>query len=77
LSRSRVSRRWSAQCKLGAEVDAAYHGYGFAQHKGYCIDEHTPTLIKLGTSPNPSAVFLAGDRVGAARTVLSDLRSVG
>jgi ribonuclease HII len=33
------------------ELDATYPGYGFAQHKGYCTNEHMQTLSKLGPSP--------------------------
>ena len=33
------------------ELDALYPGYGFAQHKGYCTNEHMQMLIKLGPSP--------------------------
>jgi ribonuclease HII len=30
------------------ELDAAYPGYGFAQHKGYPVKEHVAALKKLG-----------------------------
>ncbi len=33
------------------ELDALYPGYGFAQHKGYCTNEHLQSLNKLGPSP--------------------------
>ena len=33
------------------ELDVTYPGYGFAQHKGYPVREHTRALAKLGASP--------------------------
>jgi ribonuclease HII len=37
--------------RIMVEHDATYPGYGFAQHKGYCTNDHMQTLIKLGPSP--------------------------
>src|SRR5271163_2090149 len=37
--------------RLMVDLDAEYPGYGFAQHKGYCTNEHLQTLAKLGPSP--------------------------
>jgi ribonuclease HII len=37
--------------RLMVDLDATYPGYGFAQHKGYCTNEHMQTLNKLGPSP--------------------------
>ena len=37
--------------RIMVELDATYPGYGFAQHKGYCTNDHMQTLIKLGPSP--------------------------
>ena len=34
-----------------AELDGAYPGYGFAQHKGYPVHAHVTALQKLGASP--------------------------
>jgi ribonuclease HII len=34
-----------------AELDAQYPGYGFAQHKGYPVREHTEALARLGACP--------------------------
>ena len=37
--------------RMMVELDATYPGYGFAQHKGYCTNDHMQTLTKLGPSP--------------------------
>jgi len=37
--------------RLMLEYDAAYPGYGFASHKGYCTADHFATLAQLGPSP--------------------------
>jgi ribonuclease HII len=37
--------------RLMREVDGAYPGYGFAQHKGYGTKEHLACLRRLGPSP--------------------------
>jgi len=37
--------------RMMVQLDAQYPGYGFAQHKGYCTNDHMQTLIKLGPSP--------------------------
>jgi ribonuclease HII len=37
--------------RMMVDLDATYPGYGFAQHKGYCTNEHMQLLIKLGPSP--------------------------
>src|SRR3984893_12962118 len=37
--------------RLMHDFDRLYPGYGFAQHKGYCTNEHMQLLIKLGPSP--------------------------
>jgi ribonuclease HII len=36
---------------LMEELDARYHGYGFAQHKGYGTAEHLAALRRLGPCP--------------------------
>ena len=33
------------------EYEARFPGYGFAQHKGYCTNEHMESLRNLGPSP--------------------------
>jgi ribonuclease HII len=37
--------------RMMVELDALYPGYGFAQHKGYCTNEHMQSIKKLGPSP--------------------------
>ena len=37
-----------ARDSLMRDEDAAYPGYGFAQHKGYCTPEHLRNLRRLG-----------------------------
>jgi ribonuclease HII len=37
--------------RMMMDLDALYPGYGFAQHKGYCTNDHMQMLIKLGPSP--------------------------
>jgi ribonuclease HII len=37
--------------RMMVELDAIYPGYGFAQHKGYCTNEHMQSLARLGPSP--------------------------
>ena len=37
--------------RMMVDLDGQYPGYGFAQHKGYCTNEHMQLLIKLGPSP--------------------------
>ena len=37
--------------RMMVQLDAEYPGYGFAQHKGYCTNDHMQTLTKLGPSP--------------------------
>ncbi|MGC1460845.1 MAG: ribonuclease HII [Terracidiphilus sp.] len=37
--------------RMLVEFDAAYPGYGFAQHKGYCTEEHMLALERLGPTP--------------------------
>lgn len=37
--------------RLMAELDAAFPGYGFARHKGYCTAEHAEALERLGPCP--------------------------
>jgi ribonuclease HII len=37
--------------RMMVELDALYPGYGFAQHKGYCTNDHIQSLNKLGPSP--------------------------
>jgi ribonuclease HII len=37
--------------RMMLEYDAAYPGYGFASHKGYCTADHFATLARLGPSP--------------------------
>jgi ribonuclease HII len=37
--------------RIMAELDRAYPGYGFAQHKGYACPAHLEALRRLGPSP--------------------------
>jgi len=37
--------------RMMEEFDQTYHGYGFAQHKGYGTGKHLACLHKLGPSP--------------------------
>ncbi len=37
--------------RIMVEYDGQFPGYGFAQHKGYCTNEHLETLRQLGPSP--------------------------
>ncbi len=37
--------------RMMVALDAQYPGYGFAQHKGYCTNDHMQSLLKLGPSP--------------------------
>jgi ribonuclease HII len=37
--------------RMMVDLDGRYPGYGFAQHKGYCTNEHMQSLNKLGPSP--------------------------
>jgi ribonuclease HII len=37
--------------RMMVEYDARYPGYGFAQHKGYCTNDHMESLRQLGPSP--------------------------
>lgn len=37
--------------RMMLEYDARYPGYGFAQHKGYCTNDHMESLRQLGPSP--------------------------
>jgi ribonuclease HII len=37
--------------RIMEELDIMYHGYGFAQHKGYGTRKHISCLQKLGPSP--------------------------
>lgn len=38
-------------------LDRRYPGYGLAQHKGYCTDEHVAALRRLGPSPTHRRTF--------------------
>ncbi len=44
--------------RMMAELDTAYPGYGFAQHKGYGTEEHREVLLKQGRCPVHREVFL-------------------
>ena len=37
--------------RLMVEMDGVYPGYGLGKHKGYCTQEHTANLRRLGPSP--------------------------
>ena len=37
--------------RMMLEYEARYPGYGFAQHKGYCTNDHLESLRQLGPSP--------------------------
>jgi ribonuclease HII len=37
--------------RLMNELDVKHPGYGFAQHKGYCTNDHLESLRQLGPSP--------------------------
>lgn len=37
--------------RMMRDYDAAYPGYGFARHKGYCTAEHVAAVEQLGPSP--------------------------
>jgi len=37
--------------RMMCDYDAAYPGYGFARHKGYCTAEHVAAVEQLGPSP--------------------------
>ncbi len=37
--------------RLMVEMDAVHPGYGLARHKGYCTQQHTANLRRLGPSP--------------------------
>jgi ribonuclease HII len=37
--------------RIMVAYDAQYPGYGFAQHKGYCTNDHMELLRQLGPSP--------------------------
>lgn len=40
-----------ARDHMMVELDKEYPGYGLAQHKGYCTEEHLACLHRLGPSP--------------------------
>jgi ribonuclease HII len=46
-----------ARDEIMAELDAAYPGYGFAQHKGYGTEEHLVQLHTLGPCPEHRMSF--------------------
>jgi len=37
--------------RIMVAADAAYPGYGFAVHKGYCTQQHQQALLELGPCP--------------------------
>ncbi len=37
--------------RLMIKLNKIYSGYGLAQHKGYCTEEHSSCLYRLGPSP--------------------------
>jgi len=37
--------------RMMCDYDAAYPGYGFARHKGYCTADHVAAVAQLGPSP--------------------------
>lgn len=37
--------------RMMRDYDAAYPGYGFARHKGYCTADHVAAVEQLGPSP--------------------------
>jgi len=44
--------------RLMRELDAAYPGYGFGQHKGYGTDDHRSAVLRLGRTPQHRDMFL-------------------
>lgn len=40
-----------ARDRMMVALDRIYHGYGLAQHKGYCTEKHLSCLRQLGPSP--------------------------
>lgn len=53
--------------RMMEEHDAAYPGYGFAKHKGYCTDEHRRNLERLGPCPIHRYSFAPLRHTGATR----------
>lgn len=47
-----------ARDRLMRELDGAFPGYGFAQHKGYSTAEHIDALVRLGPCPAHRRAFL-------------------
>ncbi len=44
--------------RLMNDLDAAFPGYGFAQHKGYGTEEHRDAVLRLGRTPQHREMFL-------------------
>lgn len=44
--------------RLMTDLDAAFPGYGFAQHKGYGTEEHRDAVLRLGRTPQHREMFL-------------------
>jgi ribonuclease HII len=52
--------------RLMVEMDAAFPGYGFAEHKGYCTPGHSAALTELGPCPQHRHSFINVRRVATA-----------
>src|SRR5260370_30882450 len=46
--------------RMMVAYDEQYPGYGFAQHKGYCTNDHMELLRQLGPSPIHRRAFSPG-----------------
>jgi len=44
--------------RLMNDLDGAFPGYGFAQHKGYGTEEHRDAVLRLGRCPHHRELFL-------------------
>lgn len=69
---------------LMVELDEAYPGYGFAQHKGYPVQAHVDALCRLGVTPHHRRSFapvqqalLSGVRPQGGRTRTRAVSRVG
>jgi ribonuclease HII len=52
--------------RLMVEMDAAFPGYGFAEHKGYCTPGHSAALTELGPCRQHRHSFINVRRVATA-----------
>ena len=60
--------------RMMVDLDGQYPGYGFAQHKGYCTNEHMQIADQARPVANPSPLVLASSSIRAAPAVLISLR---